>query len=90
MRISALVLTLATAAAFAPRPAAAAYNLPWCAHYTDQSYAFSCAFYTFQQCLTTVSGIGGSCIQNPRLPPPPPAAYYEPRRAKRHYHAKVD
>jgi hypothetical protein len=89
MRILALMLTLATAVAFAPRMAAAAYNLPWCARYTDQSYAVSCAFYTFQQCLTTVSGVGGSCMQNPRLPPLP-AAYYDPPRAKRHHHAKAD
>jgi hypothetical protein len=89
MRISAFVLALVTTAMFAPRPAAAAYNLPWCAQHYDSSFAFSCAFYTQQQCLATMSGVGGNCIQNPRLPPPPAAAYDEPRRAKRHHHARL-
>jgi hypothetical protein len=83
MRISVLiVLTLLTSAASVPRPAAAAYNLPWCAQYDDGSNIISCAFYTFEQCMATISGIGGLCRQNWRLPPPP-AAYYEPQRTKR-------
>ncbi len=80
MRISAFVaLMLVTVAAFAPRPAAAAYNLPWCAMYYD-SNAISCAFTSFAQCMATVSGVGGHCIQNIRYPPPPP--HVEPHRAK--------
>jgi Protein of unknown function (DUF3551) len=80
MRISAFVaLTLVTMAAFAPRPAAAAYNLPWCAQYYE-SNILSCAFTSYMQCMATVSGVGGLCIQNFRYPPPPP--YVEPQRAK--------
>jgi hypothetical protein len=86
MRTSAFIALVLTAAApFAPRPATAAYNLPWCAQYND-SGAFSCAFTSFQQCLVTISGIGGVCMQNFRYAFPPPYAapppYAEPRRTK--------
>ena len=86
MRISAFALALATVAAFAPRPAAAAYNLPWCAQYYDRSAVRSCAFYTHEQCLTTVSGIGGFCFRNPFGPPQAYGGSYEPRRAKRRHY----
>jgi hypothetical protein len=77
MRISAFVaLVLTAAAAFAPRPAAAAYDLPWCAQYYDSNIT-SCAFTSYQQCMATISGIGGLCIQNFRYPP-----YADLRRAK--------
>jgi len=90
MRISAFVaLALTTAAALAPRPATAAYNLPWCAQYQDASVIFSCAFYTREQCMATVSGVGGFCMLNPRLRRST-AAYDEPRRTKRRHHTKDD
>jgi hypothetical protein len=80
MRISALVvLMLGTLAAFAPRPAAAAYNLPWCATYYGIDVT-SCAFTSFEQCMASVSGIGGHCTQNILYPPPVP--YAEPPRVK--------
>jgi hypothetical protein len=63
MRISTFVaLTLVTAAAFA-QPAAAAYNLPWCARYYGID-VWSCAFTSFEQCMASVSGIGGHCTRN--------------------------
>ena len=66
MRLAAfVVLGLMTAAL--PRPAAAAYNLPWCAQYFDRSAIRSCAFATHEQCMATISGIGGYCIQNATL-----------------------
>jgi hypothetical protein len=81
MRISASVaLVLTTAVAFAPRPATAAYNLPWCAQYYDSNIT-SCAFTSYQQCMATISGIGGLCIQNFRYAPHPP--YAEPRAKTR-------
>jgi hypothetical protein len=89
MRISAfVVLGLVTAAM--PRPAAAAYNYPWCAQYYDRSGIFACSFATREQCMATISGIGGNCIQNAGTLPPyaPYAAYYEPRPAKHRHHAK--
>jgi hypothetical protein len=79
MRISAFVaLILATTAPFAPRPAAAVYNFPWCATYYD-SNVVSCAYTSFRQCMATISGVGGLCTQNIRYPPPPPP---DPLRVK--------
>lgn len=69
---------LATVAAVAPRPAAAAYNLPWCAYYYDNN-VISCAFTSWEQCFATVAGpVGGHCTLNPAYPP-----YVERRRGKR-------
>ncbi len=83
MRKSAfVVLTLAAAAAFAPQPASAAYDLPWCAQYADAGNILSCAFTSYQQCMATVRGIGGYCRPNYRY------GFYrpdvQPHRTKRH------
>jgi hypothetical protein len=52
-------------------PAAAeAREYPWCAQYSWSNY--NCGFVTFQQCLATISGVGGFCKQNPRYAGPPP------------------
>ncbi len=80
MRTSAFVALILTAAAFAPRPAVAGYNLPWCANYYD-SNVVACSFTSFAQCMASVSGVGGHCTQNFLYPPPPPP-YVEPHRAK--------
>lgn len=41
-----------------------AQNLPWCAIiYNDGTT--QCNFSTQQQCLQTISGVGGECIRNP-------------------------
>jgi uncharacterized protein DUF3551 len=46
---------------------AAAQNNAWCAYYDfGQDGATNCGFSTFQQCLATVSGVGGSCGPNPQ------------------------
>jgi hypothetical protein len=47
--------------------AQSAYDYPWCAIYgsRDGSGATSCYFATREQCLQTLSGIGGSCIRSP-------------------------
>ena len=77
MRISGFVaLMLGTTAVFAPRPAAAAYNFPWCATYYD-SNVVACSFMSFEQCMASVSGVGGHCTQNilyPSRAPAPPRA----------------
>jgi uncharacterized protein DUF3551 len=41
-----------------------AQNLPWCA-IMDNDGNTQCNYYTEQQCLQTLSGIGGRCILNP-------------------------
>jgi hypothetical protein len=50
-----------------------AQNYPWCAYYSGRGFggATNCGFTTFQQCLATVSGIGGFCEQNTQYRPPP-------------------
>jgi len=43
---------------------AAAQNYPWCAQYRVQGGARNCGFVTFEQCMATVSGVGGYCETN--------------------------
>jgi hypothetical protein len=53
---------------------AGAQNYPWCAQYgASPSAPTNCGFVTFQQCLDTISGIGGFCVRNNlyELPPGP-------------------
>jgi hypothetical protein len=50
---------------------AEAQNYPWCAYYGGkEGGGTNCGFTTFQQCLDTVSGIGGSCQRNNLYQPP--------------------
>jgi hypothetical protein len=66
MRLSPFVLGLLAATLCIAQPAEA-QNYPWCAYYNFQhGGATNCGFATFQQCLATVSGIGGSCGPNPQ------------------------
>jgi hypothetical protein len=51
---------------------AQAQNPPWCA-IMDNDGNTQCNFYTEQQCLQTLSGIGGRCILNPAGSAPQPA-----------------
>ena len=41
-----------------------AQNPPWCA-IMDNNGTMQCNYYSQQQCLQTISGIGGECILNP-------------------------
>ncbi len=51
---------------------AEAQNYPWCAQYgPTPSAPTNCGFVTFQQCLDTISGIGGFCVRNNMYQPPP-------------------
>ena len=52
---------------------AEAQNYPWCAYYSGRhgGGGTNCGFTTFQQCLDTVSGIGGFCQRNTQYQPPP-------------------
>ena len=65
MRLSLFILSIFVAVACFEKPAAA-QNYPWCAYYNlRHGGATNCGFATFQQCLATVSGIGGNCGPNP-------------------------
>jgi hypothetical protein len=47
-----------------------AREYPWCARYDCTTR--NCGFVSFQQCLATISGIGGRCEPNPFYKAPPP------------------
>jgi uncharacterized protein DUF3551 len=60
-----LAAALLTAASLVSISAAQAQNGPWCAHYDFGSdETVNCGFYSFQQCLSDVRGVGGFCSQN--------------------------
>jgi len=45
--------------------AQSAYDYPWCAVYSKTNGAMSCYYTSFQQCITTMRGIGGTCVRSP-------------------------
>jgi hypothetical protein len=51
---------------------AEAQNYPWCAYYGggDMGGGENCGFTTIEQCMATVSGIGGMCQVNTQYVPP--------------------
>jgi hypothetical protein len=84
----ALLLVVGTLAVIgATSTHAAAQNYPWCAYYSGRGGGTNCGFTTYEQCMATVSGIGGFCSINTQYVPPPgphaPAVY---RQHKRHRH----
>ena len=85
MRLSPFVLGLLAATLCIAQPAEA-QNYPWCAYYNFQhGGATNCGFATFQQCLATVSGIGGSCGPNPQYQRSP-GLYLSTKPPRRHSH----
>jgi Protein of unknown function (DUF3551) len=65
MRILLLTLGMLLTIAATGTPAEA-QNYPWCAIYGSGSVGGgrNCGFWTFEQCQATISGIGGTCMQN--------------------------
>lgn len=43
---------------------ARAQSYPWCGYYDTGDQAVNCGFSTREQCMATVSGIGGFCMPN--------------------------
>jgi uncharacterized protein DUF3551 len=76
-----LLLALVGVATVLGTPARA-QNYPWCAQYSGRALggAQNCGFVSFAQCMATVSGIGGFCVQNTLYQPPPARA----RKKKSH------
>jgi Protein of unknown function (DUF3551) len=62
MILTTLVLTTAVVL---PQAARATSYWPWCSQYFDRSTARQCAYSSREQCMATVSGIGGICYANP-------------------------
>lgn len=58
----AVALILALSACSSRRPMSA----PWCAVVADRSNLY-CEYETLRECNTAISGVGGTCVQNPRL-----------------------
>jgi len=81
----ALLLTLAMSAAalvgVGESRAQSPYDYPWCAVYTNRSGASACYYSSFRQCMATMNGIGGYCIQNPAFRGGAPVE----RRSRRYY-----
>ena len=69
MRIILFALGICAAMALATR--VEAQNYPWCAYYDDGGVGgTNCGFVSFEQCMTTVRGIGGFCNVNTQYQPP--------------------
>src|SRR5580658_6607262 len=50
---------------------AEAQDYPWCAQYSgDFGGTMNCGFVSFNQCMDTVRGMGGFCIENNTYQPP--------------------
>jgi hypothetical protein len=63
-------------------PLAQAQNYPWCAHYGTPYSDTSCGFTSFDQCMASVSGIGGFCLQNDSYHPAATAPQYSGRNRR--------
>ncbi len=61
---AALFVVAILAAGVALGPRAQAQNYPWCASYDTGDQATNCGFVSREQCMATVSGIGGFCTPN--------------------------
>ena len=53
---------------------------PWCAYQGGRGGGYDCSYYTFEQCMATARGLGGSCAQNPRVIYSPDG---QPRRTRK-------
>jgi len=62
-----------------------AQNAPWCSQRIGESRAVNCGFYTRDQCMATMSGIGGYCYENYRLAPAGQISSVVPSRKHRRY-----
>jgi hypothetical protein len=63
MRIVLFALAVFVAAA-GTGTSAQAQNYPWCAVLNMGDVAYNCGFVSRDQCMATVSGIGGFCEEN--------------------------
>jgi hypothetical protein len=62
------------------------YSYPWCSKQgSNGDFTTSCYFTSYQQCMTTIRGIGGWCYQSPYYHASPTAygqAAVKPRRLR--------
>ena len=83
MRLLAIFAITAAALSLAAQATPAqAREYPWCARY--DVWTMNCGFATIQQCLATISGVGGICTPNPR------AVATGDERPRRHKRVRTD
>lgn len=70
MRAILIAAAVAGAASLLPATDAKAQYAAFCAEYS-RGGGTNCGFYTYAQCLATISGIGGWCYANPFVAPGP-------------------
>ena len=63
MRLLLLMMTICVGLVGVEK-SAEAQNWPWCAHLGTGFESTNCGFTNFEQCMATVSGIGGFCQPN--------------------------
>jgi Protein of unknown function (DUF3551) len=64
--LSILLIAAGLAVDIVPAAAQSPTSYPWCARIPKSNGdATSCYFTSYQQCMTTLSGIGGYCYQSP-------------------------
>ena len=49
-----------------------AYDYPWCALRGGKAGGQSCYYTSYEQCMATLSGIGGTCVRSPYYNGPAP------------------
>jgi Protein of unknown function (DUF3551) len=81
--VSAIILLFIAAALFSENLAAAAQSAnpyPWCAiYYKEGGGTPRCYFDTRDQCMASISGIGGFCVQNLQYSPRVNPSAHRPR-----------
>lgn len=81
IQLATILAAIAAPALLAASPARANIEYPWCAAYGgDMGGASNCGFTTWEQCMATVSGIGGFCEPNQFYNP---RAQAEPKRKRK-------
>jgi hypothetical protein len=77
--LAALMLALAAIAVpLAATGPAQAVEYPYCAS-GQWAGGGGCSYTTLEQCRASISGVGGSCVSNPRYTPNPNIATRPPR-----------
>jgi Protein of unknown function (DUF3551) len=75
-------LALFTLASIAT-PAAAQTNFPWCSNFSDGA-GVNCGFSSYEQCMMTARGSGGTCERNDWYKGANTTAPVPPQARKRH------
>jgi hypothetical protein len=70
------------------------YSYPWCAVYFGGNNglggAMSCYYTSWEQCRTTMFGIGGNCVQSPYYhSQPTPLPHHSLVKPRHHRHART-